>query len=200
MALRKEDVTPELLARKAAQYAEAKAANDPKWIKMPQYWLNEECWLEDPQPPKPTATKSRPKRKTAKTTREAKPTSKAKAKKSQRRRSAKRRATSHKGEPTLWGKSVLRFCEHLSITPEDLSLAMRIHRSWIERGCYGRKEISTNMKDQVKSLLIDAVQHRPKDQPLTVAWLSDHYDRTIKYAPPKRYIWRTPRYYESPQT
>ncbi len=42
--------------------------------------------------------KGRPKRKTAKTTGEAKPTSKAKAKKTQRRHSAKRRATSHKGD------------------------------------------------------------------------------------------------------
>jgi len=73
MALRKKDVTPELLARKAAQYAEAKGANDPKYIKMPHYWLNDECWLEDPQPPKPKAAKGKPKREKAKVTGEGKP-------------------------------------------------------------------------------------------------------------------------------
>jgi hypothetical protein len=25
---------------------------DPKWLKMPANWLKEECWLEDPQPPR----------------------------------------------------------------------------------------------------------------------------------------------------
>jgi hypothetical protein len=74
--LKEDGVTPELLAMKAAQYAVAKAAKDPKWIKLPQYWLDEECWLEDPQPPKPPATRSRSKRKTAKTTGEAKSTAK----------------------------------------------------------------------------------------------------------------------------
>jgi len=52
MALQLDGVTPELLASKAAQYAEAKAGNDPKWIKMPKTWLDDECWLEDPQPSK----------------------------------------------------------------------------------------------------------------------------------------------------
>ena len=198
MALQKEDVTPELLAMKAAQYAEAKAANDPKWIKMPQYWLNDECWLEDPQPPKPKAAKGKPKRKTAKTTGEAKPTSKVKAKKTQRRRSAKRRATSHKGEPTLFGKNVLRFCEYLGITPRDISLAMGLHQSRIEGVCYGRKKLSIDKKDQVKSLLIEAVQHRPEDQPLTEEWLRDWYGFMIEYEPPKRYKWMAPRRYESP--
>ena len=190
MALRKEDVTPELLARKAAQY--------PKWIKMPQYWLNDECWLEDPQPPKPKAAKGKPKPKTAKTTREAKPASKAKAKKTQRRHSAKRRRTPPKGKATPFGKNVVRYCEHLGITPEDLSLAMGLHRSRIEKYCYGRDKATNAMKDQVKSLLIEAVSHPPDSQPPTVEWLRDWYDLTIKYAPPKRYTWRTPRHYESP--
>ncbi len=47
MALQKEGVTPELLARKAAQYFEAKVGHDPKWTKMPRTWLDDECWLED---------------------------------------------------------------------------------------------------------------------------------------------------------
>ena len=72
MALEKDGVTPDLLAMKAAQYAEAKGANDPKYIKMPQYWLNDECWLEDPQPPKPKAAKGKRKREKAKVTGEAK--------------------------------------------------------------------------------------------------------------------------------
>ena len=138
----------------------------------------------------------KPKRKTAKHTGEVKPTSKVKAKKTQRRRAAKRRATSHKGEPTLFGKNVLRFCEYLGITPEDLSLAMGLHRSRIEKYCYGRDKATNAMKDQVKSLLIEAVGHPPEDQPLTVEWLRDWYDLTIKYAPPKRYDWHTPRHYE----
>ncbi len=198
MALQKEGVTPELLAMKAAQYAEAKAANDPKWIKMPQYWLNDECWLEDPQPPKPKAAKGKPKRRTAKTPGEAKPTSKVKAKKTQRRHSAKRRATSHKGEPTLFGKNVLRFCEYLGITPEDLSLAMGLHRSRIEKYCYGRDKATNAIKDQVKSLLIEAVSHPPDGQPLTVEWLRDWYGLTIKHEPPKRYKWMAPHRYEPP--
>ncbi len=161
MALQKEDVTPELLARKAAQYAEAKAANDPKWIKMPQYWLNDECWLEDPQPPKSRTAKGRSNGKTAKTSGAAK----AKAKKSQRRHTAKRRWTPPKGKATYFGKYVVRYCKHLGITPEDLSLGMGFHRSWLERACYGRKKIRTDMKDQVRSLLIETVQHGFEDQP-----------------------------------
>ena len=198
MALQKEDVTPELLARKAAQYAEAKGANDPKYIKMPHYWLNDECWLEDPQPPKPKAAKGKPKRGTAKTTGEAKAKAKVKAKKTQRRHSAKRRATSHKGEPTLFGKNVLRFCEYLGITPEDLSLAMGLHRSRIEKYCYGRDKATNALKDQVKSLLIEAVSHPPDGQPLTVEWLRDWYGLTIKHEPPKRYKWMAPHRYEPP--
>lgn len=69
-------------------------------------------------------------------------------------------------------------------------------RSWIERACYGRKKISTNMKDQVRSLLIETVQHGFEDQPLTVESLRDWYDLTIKHEPPKRYAWQTPRHYE----
>jgi hypothetical protein len=195
MALQKEDVTPELLTRKAAQYAEAKAANDPKWIKMPQYWLNDECWLEDPQPPKPKAAKGKPKRGAAKITGEAK----AKAKKTQRRRSAKRRWTPPNGKATHFGKNVVRYCEYLDITPEDLSLAMGLHRSWIERACYGRKKISTNMKDQVRSLLIETVRHGSEDQPLTVEWLRELYEFMIKHEPPKRYKWMAPDRYESPE-
>ena len=193
MALQKEDVTPELLARKAAQYAEAKAANDPKWIKMPQYWLNDECWLEDPQPPKPKAAKGKPKRRTAKTTGEAK----AKAKNTQRRHSAKRRWTPPKGKATHFGKNVVRYCEYLDITPEDLSLAMGLHRSRIEGVCFGRKKISTNMKDQVRSLLIESVRHGSEDQPLTVEWLRELYEFMIKHEPPKRYEWMAPDRYES---
>jgi hypothetical protein len=193
MALQKEDVTPELLARKAAQYAEAKGANDPKYIKMPHYWLNDECWLEDPQPPKPKAAKGKPKRGTAKTTGEAK----AKAKNTQRRHSAKRRWTPPKGKATHFGKNVVRYCEYLDITPEDLSLAMGLHRSRIEGACYGRKKISTNMKDQVKSLLIESVRHGSEDQPLTVEWLRELYEFMIKHEPPKRYKWMAPDRYES---
>jgi hypothetical protein len=193
MALQKEDVTPELLARKAAQYAEAKVGHDPKWTKMPRTWLDDECWLEDPQPPKPKAAKGKPKRGTAKTTGEAK----AKAKNTQRRHSAKRRWTPPKGKATHFGKNVVRYCEYLDITPEDLSLAMGLHRSRIEGVCFGRKKISTNMKDQVKSLLIESVRHGSEDQPLTVEWLRELYEFMIKHEPPKRYKWMAPDRYES---
>jgi Helix-turn-helix domain len=47
-------VTPELLAAKAMQYGLAKShLLDPKWIKNPDNWLRDQCWLEDPQPPRP---------------------------------------------------------------------------------------------------------------------------------------------------
>ncbi len=64
-ALRKDGVTPELLATKATQYAEAKQAVDPQYIKMAKNWLADECWLEDPQPPK-RSKKSKRKRETMK--------------------------------------------------------------------------------------------------------------------------------------
>jgi hypothetical protein len=45
-------IAPDTLIAKARQYAEAKADVDAKWLKMPANWLKEECWLEDPQPPR----------------------------------------------------------------------------------------------------------------------------------------------------
>jgi hypothetical protein len=50
-------IAPDTLIAKARQYAEAKAAVDAKWLKMPANWLKEECWLEDPQPPRPREPK-----------------------------------------------------------------------------------------------------------------------------------------------
>ena len=46
-------IAPDTLVAKALQYAEAKADVDAKWLKMPANWLKEECWREDPQPPRP---------------------------------------------------------------------------------------------------------------------------------------------------
>src|SRR5262245_34048930 len=51
-------VAPDTLIAKARQYAQAKADFDPKWLKMPANWLKEECWLEDPQPPRSHEPKS----------------------------------------------------------------------------------------------------------------------------------------------
>jgi hypothetical protein len=48
-----QSVNPALLAEKAEQYSVAKAGNDPRYLKMPATWLQDQCWLEDPQPPKP---------------------------------------------------------------------------------------------------------------------------------------------------
>jgi hypothetical protein len=45
-------IAPDTLIAKARQYAEAKADVDAKWLKLPANWLKEECWLEDPQPPR----------------------------------------------------------------------------------------------------------------------------------------------------
>jgi hypothetical protein len=213
--LKEDGVTPDLLAMKAAQYAEAKGSHDPKYIKMPQYWLNDECWLEDPQPPKPPAAKGRSKRTTAKTTGGATDgdtskangtsTNKRKAnaaktapKKTKPRRS-KGRTKSGKVKLAEFGHNVLRYCDYLDITPRDISLAMGFHQSRIEGACYARKKSSIDMRDKVKSLLIDAVQHRPEDQPLTEEWLREWYDFMIKYEPPKRYKWMAPRRYESPK-
>jgi hypothetical protein len=58
------------LVSKARQYALAKAhVADSKYIKQPANWLKEECWLEDPQPPRPKAPKperaSKPERATS---------------------------------------------------------------------------------------------------------------------------------------
>ena len=50
-------IAPDTLIAKAQQYAEAKADVDAKWLKMPANWLKEECWLEDPQPPRPRGPK-----------------------------------------------------------------------------------------------------------------------------------------------
>jgi hypothetical protein len=47
------DVSVAVLVSKARQYATAKAhIADSKYIKQPANWLKEECWLEDPQPPR----------------------------------------------------------------------------------------------------------------------------------------------------
>ena len=59
-------IAPDTLIAKARQYAEAKADVDAKWLKMPANWLKEECWLEDPQPPRPREPKPRPVVKSAK--------------------------------------------------------------------------------------------------------------------------------------
>jgi hypothetical protein len=49
-------VLPEVLCEKAAQYAAAKAhVSNPLYVKMASNWLRDECWLEDPQPPRPKA-------------------------------------------------------------------------------------------------------------------------------------------------
>ena len=50
-------ISPHTLVVKARQYAEAKADIDAKWLKMPANWLKEECWREDPQPPRPREPK-----------------------------------------------------------------------------------------------------------------------------------------------
>ncbi len=76
---------------------------------------------------------------------------------------------------------------------------MRGHQNRIEGACYGDKKISNDRKDQVKSLLIETVQHRPEDQPLTVEWLRDWYGSMIEDEPEKRYKWMAPGRYESPE-
>ena len=52
-------VSADLLRTKAAQYAEAKAGIDAKWLKTPGNWLQGECWLEDPQPSRLSLKKTR---------------------------------------------------------------------------------------------------------------------------------------------
>lgn len=49
------DVSVGLLLASAEAYAAAKRHLDPQYIKMPANWLREQCWLEDPQPPKAKA-------------------------------------------------------------------------------------------------------------------------------------------------
>jgi hypothetical protein len=45
-------VSVETLIDGARRYAAAKAHADPNWLKFPATWLRDECWLEDPQPPR----------------------------------------------------------------------------------------------------------------------------------------------------
>ena len=223
MALEKDGVTPDLLAMKAAQYAEAKGANDPKYIKMPQYWLNDECWLEDPQPPKPKAAKGKRKREKANVTGEAKPKTETKAKtkvktkaktnaktkaktktktKTKTKANAKTKADAKaKAELADFSANVRRYCDYLDITPKDISLAMGLPASLIKRVCAGAELINNKekIKDWVKSLLIEAVQHRDPDEKLTVEWLRGWYDLMIKDEPQKRYEWMAPHRYEPPR-
>jgi Helix-turn-helix domain len=58
-------VNPVLLAEKAEQYAVAKAVVDPRYLKMPASWLQDQCWLEDPQPPRPKVPRATARRKGA---------------------------------------------------------------------------------------------------------------------------------------
>jgi hypothetical protein len=41
----------------ARRYATAKASHDSNWLKFPATWLREECWTEDPRPPRPKPAK-----------------------------------------------------------------------------------------------------------------------------------------------
>jgi hypothetical protein len=77
-------VSPDTLTAKAAQYAEAKAAVDPQYLKTPANWLKGECWLEDPQPPRPKTPRK------AKASRQPKPT---KAKKRRKPNTTAKRTT-----------------------------------------------------------------------------------------------------------
>jgi hypothetical protein len=46
-------VSVETLIDGARRYAAAKANLDSNWLKFPATWLRDECWLEDPKPPRP---------------------------------------------------------------------------------------------------------------------------------------------------
>lgn len=202
-ALELEGITPELLARKADQYAEAKAGVVPKFIRYPQSWLNDECWLEDPQPSiasKSSKPKTKSKRSAKKTP--AANQSKTKAPKSpQKKKPQLRRARQAKRKPPTWfGDFAIVYCDHLGITLEDLSLAMGVKKNYFSKVCDGNLSIPTPMKDKAKSLLIQAVAFRPEDEPVDVDWLANWYEQCVRGAPQNKYKWRSPIYYEDNPT
>jgi hypothetical protein len=47
------DVPVETIMGGVRRYAAAKAKVDPNWLKYPATWLRDECWTEDPKPPRP---------------------------------------------------------------------------------------------------------------------------------------------------
>jgi hypothetical protein len=202
MALQKGDVTPELLAVKAAQYAHAKGDQDPKWIKMPKTWLDEECWLEDPQPsgqkkPAKAAKKNHP----GKTTRDNRSTTNTKraktapkAKSKPRRRKKRRAARST--QPITFARAVPIYCDFLGITLDNLAAATGISASVLKKSCSGKAGMPNDMKRKLRSLLIEAVLYLPDDKPLSVDALQGWYEQWIKYKPLTDYTWRRPEHYK----
>jgi transcriptional regulator with XRE-family HTH domain len=203
MALQKGDVTPELLAVKAAQYAYAKGDQDPKWIKMPKTWLDEECWLEDPQPsgqkkPAKAAKKKSHPGKTTRTkrsktaTNSAKPAPKTKPK--TRRRKKRRAAPSV--QPNNFANAVPVYCEFLGITLDDLAAATGISAPTLKKTCSGKVNMPNDMKKKLRSLLIEAVLYLPDERQLSAEELQGYYEDWIRDKPLTDYTWRRPEHYK----
>jgi ribosome-binding protein aMBF1 (putative translation factor) len=199
MALQQGKVTPSVLAVKAAQYAYAKGDQDPKWVKLPRTWLDEECWLEDPQPsgrkkPSETAKESRSGKsaRTKTAASRAKPAPKSKPK---TRRRKKRRVT-RSVQPKNFGNAVPIYCDFLGITLNDLAAATGVNARVLKRACAGEARMPNSMKNKLQALLIEAVIGLKRDRPLRVEDLRVYYEEWIKDRPLTRYLWRRPEFYE----
>jgi hypothetical protein len=199
MALQKKDVTPELLAAKAAQYSEAKGDNDPRYIKMPRTWLEEECWLEDPQPSgrkKPSkGVKNSQDGKTKRENRTTKTKMQAKATPKSKRNRPKKQAAAKSVECNAFHNAVPIYCDFLGITLDDLAAATGIGAPALRRTCAGKSKMPNATKNKLRSLLIEAVMYLPDDEPSSVADLRGYYENWIKDKPLTNYAWRRPEYY-----
>jgi hypothetical protein len=200
-------VDPKLLAAKAAQYANAKDGVIPKYIKYPDLWLEEERWREDPQPrltgkskPPTNGDKKSPSAKASKSlpnskSRSKPDTTKLEQKKKPKSRDRKKRTKSRRVVP----ESVLGYfplyCDYLGITLMDLATAINMPYRRLKNYCSAKLPMPPIVKFRLQALVIDAVQYRTRNEPLTADWLRRWYEKYIKSSPPKGYKWRLPNYY-----
>ena len=202
LVLQKEDVTPELLAAKAAQYAYAKGDQDPKWIKMPRTWLFEKCWLEDPQPSgQKRRSKGAKTSQPGKTEREnrgatATKTAKAAPKAKPESRRPKNQPKAPAGPATAFVYAVPIYCDFLGITLDQLAAATGVSARVLKSTCAGKAGMPNHAKNKLRSLLIEAVMYLPDDKPPSVEDLQGYYKDWIRDKPLSHYIWRRPEHYK----
>jgi hypothetical protein len=202
VVLQTEDVTPEVLAAKAAQYAHAKGDRDPKWIKMPRTWLYEKCWLEDPQPSRqkrrPKATETSQPGKTTRANRSTTTTKSAKAAPNAKpeSRRPKEEPKAPAGPATAFVNAVPIYCDFLGISLEQLAAATGVSGRVLKSTCFGEGRMPSAIKNKLRSLLIEAVMYLPDDKPPSVEDLQGYYEDWIRDKPLNHYKWRRPEHYK----